>query len=246
VGRHLAWLGAPRTLSDVVLDAPHSLLHQASVPREQENGRSNEDGFGVGWYDQAVRHEPARYRRAQPIWTDASFASFAPFVSSGCVLASVRSATMPFPVDEAGAAPFTARPWLFSHDGALDDFTAVAPALRSLLPAEAAADIESPSDAALLWAMTRHRLGRGAPLGETLALVIAGVAAVTTGQMNLLVTDGETVAATSYGRPLVIRRQPDGVLVASEPTDDEPGWERIPDGSLVVIARDHHTVTPLP
>lgn len=243
--RHLAWLGAPRTLSAVVLDAPHSLLTQSYAPREQAHGRMNADGFGVGWYDHASRPEPARYRRGQPFWTDASFASFAPLVSSGCVLAAVRSASMPFPVDEASAAPFTAGPWLFTHNGKLDDFAVVAPELRSFLPAEAAAAIEAPSDAALLWAMTRHRLERGAPLGETLATVIAGVAAVTTGRMNLLLTDGRTVAATTYGDTLVTRREPDGLLVASEPSDDESGWERVPDLSLVVATRDTHTVTPL-
>jgi glutamine amidotransferase len=244
--RHLAWLGAPRTLSAVVLEQPHSLLTQSYAPRQQAHGRINADGFGVGWYSHATRPEPARYRRAQPIWTDASFASFGPLVASGCVLAAVRSATVPFPVDEASAAPFTAGPWLFSHNGRIDDFAAVAPELRSLIPAEAAAAIEAPNDSALLWAMTRHRLERGAPLGHTLATVIAGVAAVTTGRMNLLLTDGHTVAATTYGDTLVTRQEPDGVLVASEPTDDEPGWERVPDDSLVVVTSHTHTVTPLP
>jgi gamma-glutamyl hercynylcysteine S-oxide hydrolase len=64
--------------------------------------------------------------------------------------------------------------------------------------------------------------------------------------MNLLLTDGNTVAATTYGDTLVTRRELDGVLVASEPTDDEPGWERVPAASLVVVTADTHTVTPIP
>jgi glutamine amidotransferase len=244
--RHLAWLGAPRTLAALVLDPPFSLLHQSFAPREQAHGKVNADGYGVGWYSREVRPEPARLRRGQPIWTDRSFASLAPLVSSGCVLAAVRSATAPFPVDEAGAAPFTAGPWLFSHNGALDDFTAHAVVLRELLPPVAAAAVETPSDAALLWALTRHRLESGASLGEALASVVSDVTGVTTGRMNLLLTDGTAVAATTYGDTLVTRREPDGALVASEPVDDEPGWERVPDASLVVVTADAHTVTPLP
>lgn len=244
--RHLAWLGAPRTLASLVLDAPYSLLRQSYAPREQRHGTINADGYGVGWYAPDVRPEPARVRRGQPIWTDQSFASLAPLVSSGCVLAAVRSATAPFPVDEAGAAPFTAGPWLFSHNGALDDFAAHTVVLRELLPAAAAATVETPSDAALLWALTRHRLEQGASLGDALASVVTDVTAVTTGRLNLLLTDGRSVAATTYGDTLVTRREADGVLVASEPVDDGPGWERVPEASLVVVTADAHTVTALP
>jgi glutamine amidotransferase len=243
--RHLAWLGAPRTLAALVLDPPYSLLRQSYAPREQRHGRVNADGYGVGWYAPDVRPEPARLRRGQPIWTDRSFASLAPLVASGCVLAAVRSATPPFPVDEAGAAPFTAGPWLFSHNGRLDDFAAHAVAIRELLPATAAAEVETPSDAALLGALTLHRLRSGETPGDALASVVADVAAITAGRLNLLLTDGATVAATTYGDTLVTRREPDGVLVASEPTDDEPGWERVPDRSLVVVTAGRHDVTPL-
>ncbi len=244
--RHLAWLGEPRTLAALVLDPPHSLLRQSYAPREQAHGTVNADGYGVGWYAPDVRPEPARLRRGQPIWTDRSFASLAPLVSSGCVLAAVRSATEPFPVDEAGAAPFTAGPWLFSHNGRLDDFAGHAVVIRDLLPPEAAAAVEAPSDAALLWALTRHRLESGAAPGAALASVVVDVAAITSGRMNLLLTDGSTVAATTYGDTLVTRREADGVIVASEPIDDEPGWERVPDRSLVVITTERHDVTPLP
>ncbi len=243
--RHLTWLGAPRTLAEVVLAPPYGLLHQAHAPREQRHGTVNADGFGVGWYAEA-RPEPARYRRAVSIWTDRSFASFAPVVSSGTVLAAVRSATPGFPVDEAGAAPFTAGPWLFSHNGRLDDWGRAAPELRARVPAAVAATVEGPSDAALLWAMARHRLESGQPLGVALAGVVADATSVTTGRLNLLATDGTTVAATTYGDTLYTRVEPDGLLVASEPGDDRPGWSRVPDGSLVLATADDLTVTAMP
>ena len=70
--RHLAHLGRPRTLHDLVMAPRHSLLTQSWAPRRQRHGTVNVDGFGAGWYVEG-RAEPVRYRRAQPIWTDASF-----------------------------------------------------------------------------------------------------------------------------------------------------------------------------
>jgi glutamine amidotransferase len=247
--RHLAWIGAPRTLAQVVLDPPYGLLHQSYAPREQRHGTVNADGFGVGWYAPGERPEPARYRRGQPIWTDRSFASFAGVVRSGCVLAAVRSATHPFASDESGAAPFTAGRWLFSHNGALDDFAATAPDLRAHLPGAAAAAVEAPSDSALLWAMVRYRLEAGAAPGEALAGVVTDTLAVTGGRMNLLLTDGATVAATACGDTLYTCRSQDGptpgVLVASEPSDDDGGWSAVPDHSVVVATADGTDVCTL-
>jgi gamma-glutamyl hercynylcysteine S-oxide hydrolase len=244
--RHIAWIGAPRTLAALILDPPHGLLTQSYAPREQRHGRVNADGFGVGWYAPDVRSEPARYRRGQPIWTDTSFASLAGVVSSGLVLAAVRSATPPFPSDEAGAAPFTAGRWLFSHNGAVADFPRAAVELRSRLPAAAAAGIEDTSDAALLWALLRHRVEAGEALPAALTAVVADAIAAGGGRLNLLATDGRRVVATTYGDTLFTRKETDGVLVASEPSDDLPGWERVPDRCLVVATATSLDVSPLP
>lgn len=244
--RHLAWIGRPRTLASLVLDPPFGLLRQSYAPREQRHGRVNADGFGVGWYAPDVRSEPARYRRGLPIWTDASFASLAGVVSSGLVLAAVRSATPPFPSDEAGAAPFSAGRWLFSHNGAVADFARASVELRSRLPAAAAAGIEGPSDAALLWALLRHRAEEGESLPAALTGVVVDAVAAGGGRLNLLATDGQAVAATTYGDTLFTRRETDGVLVASEPSDDLPGWERVPDRCLVVVTATSLDVSPLP
>src|SRR4051794_41614698 len=101
--RHLAYLGAPVTLADLVLDPPHSLLHQSYAPRHQRSGTVNADGFGVGWWNLDERPEPARYRRSQPIWTHRAVASFAGLVRSTAVGAGGRSATTPLPVADSRA-----------------------------------------------------------------------------------------------------------------------------------------------
>ncbi|HMH92299.1 MAG TPA: class II glutamine amidotransferase [Streptosporangiaceae bacterium] len=103
--RHLAWLGAPRSLGELLLEPEHGLLRQSYAPRRQRHGTMNADGWGAGFYA-GGRAEPARWRSNRPLWSDASFASVAPVILAGCVLAAVRSATVGMPGDETAAAPF--------------------------------------------------------------------------------------------------------------------------------------------
>ncbi len=48
--RHLAWLGAPRSLGELLLQPEHGLLVQSYAPRRQRHGRMNADGWGVGFF----------------------------------------------------------------------------------------------------------------------------------------------------------------------------------------------------
>ncbi|WP_235928081.1 ergothioneine biosynthesis protein EgtC [Goekera deserti] len=224
----MAWLGQPRTLASVVLDPPSSLLVQSWAPRRQRHGTVNADGWGVGFYAEG-RTEPARWRSDRPLWSSASFASVAPAVSSGCVLAAVRSATVGMPADESAAAPFTDGRWLLSHNGRVD---------RAVLPASRTA--ESTCDSALLAA---HVFARGADLlGDVVREVGAADPAA---RLNLLATDGTRLLATTWGDTLSVLTTPAGTAVASEPWDDDPAWVDVPDRHLVEVTPDGTAVTPL-
>ncbi|HMA45920.1 MAG TPA: ergothioneine biosynthesis protein EgtC [Frankiaceae bacterium] len=266
--RHLAWLGPPRTLASLLLEPPHGLLRQSYAPRRQRYGLVNADGFGAGWYAPEVRPEPARYRRAVPLWTDASFASLAGVVRSGCVLAAVRSASVGTPVEESATAPFQHGRVLLSHNGRVSPA-----ALRPLL--DPAAPPESGCDSALLAALLWQRLDAatsaedasaraapasgGGPVAPTSAAGPAGALAAALGavvlaaagrdpaaRLNLLAADGRTLAATVWGDTLSVRRGPaGGLLLASEPTDDGPGWTDLPDRCVVGASPHGLAVTRL-
>ena len=139
--RHLAYLGPPVTLRSLLTDPPHGLATQSWAPRRQRHGTVNVDGFGVGWYAPGDP-EPARYRRAGPVWADPSFADLARVTRSGAVLAAVRSATAGTEPGEAAAAPFAAGRWLFSHNGVLTGWPAAAAGLAAALPP---ADLHRPA-----------------------------------------------------------------------------------------------------
>src|SRR5215207_4542353 len=89
--RHLGWLGEPRSLASLVLEPPSGLLVQSYAPRRQKHGLMNADGWGVGFFDRGVAR---RWRSAAPLWGDTSFTSVAPALSSDCVVAAVRSASI--------------------------------------------------------------------------------------------------------------------------------------------------------
>lgn len=213
--RHLGWLGAPVSVASLVLDQPYGLRAQSYSPRRQKNGLMNADGWGVGFFDGG---EARRWRSAAPLWGDASFASVAPALRSGCIVAAVRSATIGMPIEPSASAPFTDGTWLLSHNGVVD---------RGVLPLSAAA--ESTVDSALLAALIFNR-GLDA-LGDTIAEVGA---ADPKARLNVIAGNGSRLLATTWGDTLSILRRDDGVVVASEPYDDDPAWQEVPDRHLVI------------
>jgi gamma-glutamyl hercynylcysteine S-oxide hydrolase len=243
--RHLAYLGPSASLRSVLIDPPHGLYRQAWAPRRQRYGTVNADGFGVGWYA-PDDPDPARYRRAVPIWGDESFADVARVTSAGALLAAVRCATAGTDPGVAAVAPYASGRWLFSHNGALEGWPESAAGLAATLPARSLLGLEARVDSTLLWALVLDRLCRGlAPAGALADTVAAIRAAGAGGRFNFLLTDGRVIAATAAGDTLFYRHRDDAVLVASEPGDDEPGWAEVPDGSVVTATPQQISVTGL-
>jgi glutamine amidotransferase len=213
----------------LLLEPEHGLLVQSYAPRRQRHGTMNADGWGVGFYADA-RPEPARWRSNRPLWGDASLASVAPVISSRCVLAAVRSATAGMPADETAAAPFQSGRWLLSHNGIAD---------RTVLGPHPAA--ESACDSALLAA---HLFAFGP---ERVGEFVTELARRDPGaRLNLLLTDGRRVLATRWHDTLSILRTDDGVVVASEPYDDDPRWADVAEHHLVEVTADAVTIEPMP
>ena len=90
-----------------------------------------------------------------------------------------------------------------------------------------------------------ERLEAGADLGAALSETVAVAEAASKGRFNFLLTDGRTVAATAVGNSLVWAAVGPGLVVASEPYDESPGWQHVPDRSLLVGSLDGVTVIPI-
>jgi gamma-glutamyl hercynylcysteine S-oxide hydrolase len=228
--RHLGWLGADVTVSSLMLDPPYGLRVQSYAPRRQKHCLLNADGWGVGFFDRSAEGEiPRRWRSAAPLWGDVSFESVAPALRSHCVVAAVRSATVGMPIEVSATAPFTDGRWLLSHNGIVD---------RGLLPLSRSA--ESVCDSAML-AATIFERGLDA-LGDT---VVELGTADPIARLNVLAANGSRLLATAWGDTLSILRRDDGVVLASEPYDDDPEWEDVPDRHLVEVTAQSISLTPL-
>jgi gamma-glutamyl hercynylcysteine S-oxide hydrolase len=228
--RHLGWLGAPVSVASLVTEPANGLMAQSYSPRRQKHGLMNADGWGVGFFDSDT---PRRWRSAVPLWGDASFASVAPALHSGCIVAAVRSASIGMPIEPSASAPFTDGQWLLSHNGLVD---------RAALPLSA--DVfrrsESTCDSALLAALIFDR-GLDA-LGDTIVEVAA---ADPNARLNILAANGSRMIATTWGDTLSALRRGDGAVLASEPYDDSPDWQEIPDRHLVSVVGQDIELIPL-
>ncbi|MET8245014.1 ergothioneine biosynthesis protein EgtC [Streptomyces sp. NPDC005202] len=244
--RHLAYLGTEEPLGRLLVEPPHGLYRQSWAPRQQRYGTVNADGFGVGWYAEGDP-VPARYRRAGPIWADLSFADLARVVRTTALLAAVRDATLAGADAEAAAAPFAAGRWLFSHNGAVTGWPGSLAAVARTLPPQDLLSLQARNDSALVWALVLARLRGGDEEGQALADTVLEVAAAAPGsRLNLLLTNGETIAATTWGDTLWYLAEPGRrTVVASEPYDDDPHWRQVPDCTLLAASRTDVLLTPL-
>jgi glutamine amidotransferase len=242
--RHLAYLGPPVRLSELLTDPPHSLLHQSYAPRDMRHGGTmNADGYGVGWYPDGST-TAARYRRDCPMWADDNLPAFAGAVTSPAVLAAVRNATVGMPVTQTAAAPFVDGGWLFSHNGAITGWPDSMAKLAERLPMREVLTLDAPTDAALLWALVRNRLRAGGRLADTVADTVAEVDRAAPGsRLNLLLTDGAQIVASTAGHSLSVRRTGGHVLISSEPLDDDVGWRPVAEGKIVVATPERVDIT---
>lgn len=266
--RHVGYLGLPVTLAELVLDPPHSLAVQSFAPRDMRGGGSvNVDGFGVGWF--AAEPQPRlesesavgssgkppggrgaerarRYRRPVPIWQDAPFAELARGTAAVGVLAAVRNATTGMPVAEAACAPFTDGQWLFSLNGLIAGWPDTATGLVEEIPRRELLSMQVMTDATLLWALLRQRLAACTDPASALGDLVTEVLAAAPGsRLTTLLTDGHQLYSTTVTHSLWSRHTAAGVLLASEPFDDDPAWQPIPDGQLVVADRSGVRYRPL-
>lgn len=117
------------------------------------------------------------------------------------------------PIEPSASAPFTDGHWLLSHNGLVD---------RAVLPLSEKA--ESTCDSAVLAALIFER-GLDA-LGDTIVEVAD---ADPNARLNILAGNGSRLLATTWGDTLSTLRRDDGVVLASEPYDDNPDWQEVPD-----------------
>jgi glutamine amidotransferase len=238
--RHLAWLGAPRPLSDFVTAPDHSLVRQSYAARELLRGTVCGDGFGIGWY-----HDhgpgPARYRRPEPIWADADLPGVASAISSTAIVAAVRNGTPGIPGGVASTQPVAADGYLASHNGFIERFSRHARRLRDGLSEDLYDALTGESDSETFLLLVVEHIRREGGIAAGLASAIEAVLEIAPrSALCAVVTDGHELVVARMARDqpcdsLYVRRSDDGVVVASEPLDSGPGWHALPEYAVTPV-----------
>ncbi len=257
--RLLGYFGASVPLDRLLYKPEHSLIVQSYQPREMTAGLLNADGFGVGWYHPQRDVEPFFYKNTLPIWNDVNLPSLSRYVESGCVLASVRSATVGLSVDLSNCQPFQAQQVSCIHNGFIDNFrqTLYRP-IRERLSDQVYQSIQGTTDSEHIFALLVNELVEDPQTSLTEALTRSltilsqlGKQYATDFSANLIISDGQQMVATRYASrdpvpslywlrddPLF----PDAVLIASEPLFDA-NWISFGDRRILTIDHDFNIET---
>lgn len=150
--RFAYYLGPPITLSSLITEPTHSLIHQSFRARERDEPL-NGDGFGVAYYVPELSAEPAVFRSITPAWNNRNLLDLARVTRSGCVLAHVRAATQGIPVTETNCHPFTSGAFAFAHNGDVGGFRKIRRAILNELSEASFNAIHGTTDSEHLFAL---------------------------------------------------------------------------------------------
>lgn len=257
--RLAAYIGTAISLGEFLLQPSHSLLEQASAPREMQEALLNADGFGFGWFtDDGV---PAIYTNAMPIWADHNIETLGHTLHSTQWFGNVRSATRRMGNFPANMQPFADHEFLFMHNGFVDHFSeTLRPRIRQALTPEFENAIQGNTDTEYLFALFRQILSSDADmpvedglnrLFDTLEEWLGDVKCL----LNIVIGDSQRVYATRHAingecPSLYFTGDDDdyqgGILVASEPMTESDLWQTVPEHHLLILdTEEPPQLTPL-
>jgi glutamine amidotransferase len=248
----MVYRGSTLSMADLLSRPAHSILVQSFSSKERTSSyltppTLNGDGFGIGWYNDAVSDDrtPGVFRSIQPAWSSVNLRQLSQKIHSGLFFAHVRAASAP-PLSETNCHPFEHGRFMFMHNGMLGDFRLVKRALEELLEDDFYGMLQGNTDSELLFALFLNQLKRTAPgfdpatsevshedmlaAFRTMLLDIEEVyqrcvceregRCSEVSLLNLAVTDGKTVIATRVA------------LVATPPDAEPKDPSSLPHASL--------------
>ncbi|MEB2844537.1 class II glutamine amidotransferase [Rhizobiales bacterium RZME27] len=239
--RFLAWIGDPRFIDEFVLNAGQSLVTQS---RSALIGKTslNADGFGLAWYGD--RDLPCVYKDVHPAWSDENLKQIASHIKARLFLAHVRASTSTA-ISRNNCHPFSKGRWSFMHNGQLGGHLKLRQKLDVMIPVECYDQRYGATDSEAIFLIA---VGLGLDRSPISAMEQA------VGKVEMLAreaghtphmrfsacwSDGEKVYAARYASDrfvpsLFYRLQEDGIVVCSEPLDeDESGWIEISPGTAI-------------
>jgi ergothioneine biosynthesis protein EgtC len=209
--RFALYLGPPVTISSLVTEPAHSLIHQSYQSRELEEPL-NGDGFGIAWFVPGLEGPPPVFKEVSPAWSNRNLQDIARATRTHCLLAHVRAATPGIAVTALNCHPFAWDRFAFMHNGAIGGWFQIQRQVRERLSDEAYAQVAGTTDSEHLFALFadrfRERPRDEDPLERMAGALLDAIREVETirqragvtvpSRFNLALADGERAVATRY------------------------------------------------
>lgn len=250
----------PTKVECTLVHAQNALMVQS---RRDRAGLTHGHGWGVATYED---HHPRIERQAWAAYHGEHFQRAAARIHSRTVLAHVRRATVGLP-GMPNTHPFSSKQWAFAHNGTIPKFAKLRERMLEAIAPERHALIKGETDSEHVFQLLLTLLERepDLPLVEivrqVVQLVVSWCADMNTDSevaLNLMLTDGEQLAGSRWGRTLFrvereairdceicgfphVHHTPGqdyrAVVVASEPISHE-AWQEVPDRSVYFASAD--------
>lgn len=234
---------------DALVDSPKSLLAQSRASESE----LQKDGWGIGFYDK--KGAPHITKSPFPAYEEPRrFRETAQRVKGRICVAHLRKASNPRGLSrekllgEENSQPFSHGQVLFAHNGTLYEPDALSKRLGPYRK-----NLRGVNDSEIyFWIFMKH-YKRKKNIPAALRQVVGEIQKSSSkpfSALNVVVSDGKSLSALCFyaGNPgkafctqdwpywnMAYREGPLGLLLASEPTDNEKGWMRLENGEMLTV-----------
>jgi predicted glutamine amidotransferase len=243
--RWIAYSGKKIPLEHYVTEPQHSLVTQ-SIRALQSMSSTNGDGFGLGWYGEHA--EPGLYREIRPAWSDENLRYLCRHLHSHLFFAHVRAATGTA-VTRQNCHPFACGRWMFMHNGFIGGWSRLRRRVEGLIGDDLYPSRIGTTDSEALFLALMSRGLATEPVRamqsviETLHGFLAEPSRPDPMRVTAALANGEDLyafrlAANDTANTLYFRASETGVVVVSEPLDnDQSQWQAVPDNHVLIAEK---------
>ncbi len=262
--RFIAYSGDTTFMNTLIFDASNSLVQQSKKAKMRVNPL-NGDGFGIGWYPEHGDSIPGTFVSIEPAWSNRNLSQIATKIPTQNFFAHVRDASVGMPVSQSNCHPFQYGPYLWMHNGRLDQFSRFRRIILNDLSDQAFDFIKGNTDSECAFAIFLDEINfdKTAPLEKLQQAMKSTVRRInnyrlqvnanTNAFMNFAITNGKESLFTRYSsrtdtRPasLFYRQSKHDIIVSSEPLSDiKEDWTKIERSTLISIKNNNVVIEAL-
>ena len=251
--RFICYLGKTIIPHDLVFNTEHSLINQSKNAKKRADP-VNGDGFGLGWYPIFDDPEPGVFKSIEPAWNNRNLYYVSSKLQTRLFFAHIRDASPEIPVTQTNCHPFNYGPFLWMHNGWLQEFAKIKRLFLQSLTDRAFLTIQGNTDSEYAFALFLDEIDFNYQASETeienaLLAVIDKIywmrikaSLQSNAQMNFAVSNGKSIFVSRFST--ILNQQPASLFYfEGKMTCCEGGFkfqkdQSGADGNIIVVASE--------